>query len=259
MVAILRSAADWEFYLRATEEARPAVSGRWWNPYGLFATLPERPCRDGEAVDPEHLLLLLEGFSPDGETRLRRISSSPVRASGLDIAFIADKSLSAVRATADSAQRVRIEEAQDAAVRTAMRDVFARCCVVAQRRASRRELHGGCILGALFPRFDSPAGHPHLHTHAVVFNLVQSEVDGRWHSLDPQSWRKWVIAAGAVYRDVLAEGLTSAAGLHIERHGERGEFFRVAGVSQNLLDLWSEGEVGDGTWHSPESGEQELW
>src|SRR5690625_5510733 len=40
------------------------------------------------------------------------------------------------------------------------------------------------LVATAFDHFDSRAGDPHLHTHVVISNKVQTVLDGKWRSLD---------------------------------------------------------------------------
>jgi conjugative relaxase-like TrwC/TraI family protein len=49
------------------------------------------------------------------------------------------------------------------------------------------------LIATAFDHFDSRAGDPHLHTHVVISNKVQTLLDGKWRSLtDGQCTRLWL-------------------------------------------------------------------
>jgi conjugative relaxase-like TrwC/TraI family protein len=93
---------------------------------------------------------------------------------------------------------------------------------------------------------------PQLHTHAVIFNLTETE-DGVTHALQPRELYRTQQYATAVYRSELATRLT-ALGYEIER-GKSGQP-EILGYSQEYLDASSprRQQIQDYLTHEKQSG-----
>lgn len=50
------------------------------------------------------------------------------------------------------------------------------------------------LAATAFDHFDSRAGDPHLHTHVVISNKVQTVLDGKWRRLDGRPMHAAVVA-----------------------------------------------------------------
>jgi conjugative relaxase-like TrwC/TraI family protein len=124
---------------------------------------------------------VLDGL--DGDGRLLRDSSSPVKVAGYDLTFSAPKSVSVLFGLGEPEIREAVRRAHDKAVAAAMGHVER--TAVAVRRGHGGlivEPAGGLVVG-LFRHRTSRVGDPQLHTHAVVANLGKGP-DGRWSTLE---------------------------------------------------------------------------
>ena len=76
---------------------------------------------------------------------------------------------------------------------------------------------------------------PHLHTHAVIFNVTRTD-EGKYHALQPRELYKSQRYASAVYRSELAARL-AALGYELEQkqHGE----FEIKGFTPEYLEASS--------------------
>lgn len=66
------------------------------------------------------------------------------------------------------------------------------------------------------------AGDPHLHTHVVISNKVQTVLDGKWRSLDSRPMHAATVAISEMHEAVFADHLTRALGVTWETR-ERGK------------------------------------
>ena len=251
MVATIRRMAPDSYYLKARKTWRPAEmegagggvglyvggtepGGAWWSPgvFGEFA--------DGGAVDARDFRLLWHGFDPKRGYALVRNSGSQKRCPGLDITFSADKSVSALWAIAGEGLRDEIAQAHNDACRVALAEIIRRHCNWTRTRPTGGdiELVRGELAGAMFQRGASRENDPQLHTHCLVFNLVQDE-EGEVRSHYRRPVFRWQKAAGAVYRNALAWHLQERLGIRMERYGTDGAFTRVAGMPESLIAEWS--------------------
>jgi len=70
--------------------------------------------------------------------------------------------------------------------------------------------HGGVAwvavdgaIASLFDHWDSRAGDPQLHTHAVIANRVQRISDGKWVTLDSYTLHRNMVAVSEKYNSIL--------------------------------------------------------
>lgn len=244
MVATIEQASQAEFYLdrqrsyrhpneyvRAGEEP----DGVWWNPSGLLGLA------DGGGVDSRDFFRLHDGMAPDGSGKLTQNAGGVKRSPGLDLAFNADKTVSALWAIADEGLRAEVSKAHGDAARTALADVIGKYCGVTrvQDGEENRRVVPADILAALFQQGASREGDPQLYTHCVIFNVVRTCRDGRYRSLHQKPAYFWKMAAGGAYRNALAWNLRTRLGIRMEQYGPDGAFTRVAGMPEALVAQWS--------------------
>ena len=73
------------------------------------------------------------------------------------------------------------------------------------------------LIAAAFDHWDSRAGDPHLHTHVVVANRVQT-ADGTWRSLDGATLFRYTVALSELHEGVLQDLLTDRLGVAWTTH-----------------------------------------
>ena len=153
-------------------------------------------------VDPEEYLAVMDGRSPDGDTRLAR-GRGGRRVCGWSLTFSAPKSLSLLWAFGDPELAETVRGAHDRAVAETM-------SVLEAEAARARRGHDGTtlhdvdgLIAAAFRHRSSRAGDPQLHTHVIVANVVRSIEDRRWSGLDSRGLYDLKMAGGALYRSAL--------------------------------------------------------
>jgi conjugative relaxase-like TrwC/TraI family protein len=157
-------------------------------------------------AEKEHVYRLAAGFDHEtGKEGLVRNAGKETRNPGHDLTFSAPKSVSIAWALSDPELRKGIEQAQLSAVRQALTYLedkagFSRVGTDGQ------ELVKCPLLFALFEHGTSRALDPQLHTHALLINLTVHP-DGRTTAVDSTYLYHFKMAAGAVYRAALAEGM----------------------------------------------------
>ena len=52
------------------------------------------------------------------------------------------------------------------------------------------------LIATAYDHYDSRAGDPHLHTHVVISNKVQTVLDNKWRSLDSRPMHAAVLPVG---------------------------------------------------------------
>ena len=253
-----------------TDGITPGRCGVWWNPWNLFDGV-----EDNDAVTLYQFRHLARANNPDdGEKLIHADRGNRQRPVGLDLTFTADKTISALWAIAPREDRDKIDLAVRDAVRGALEDTILKYCSIAWLTVPGDVgiFVPGKLVGAVFPLYKDAWGNPHLHTRCVLFNCVQChrlehyEHDeqqalarwaqatghytlthfwpeplqwGLWGSLPETAIREWTEAAGALFRCYLAYPLQHELGVRLEQYGPNGEFTRVAGIPQELIDMWS--------------------
>ena len=146
-----------------------------------------------------------EGLDPHSGEALVQNAGSPKRNPGHDLTFSAPKSVSIAWATADEAMRKAIQIQQDKAVRDALDFIEAKAGYARVGRNGEQVVKTS-LLFALFEHGTSRAMDPQLHTHALCINLTMHP-DGRCTAIDSTHLYHWKMAAGAIYRASLADGM----------------------------------------------------
>ncbi|MCW2928394.1 MAG: conjugal transfer protein, partial [Thermoleophilia bacterium] len=144
---------------------------------------------------------------------------------GYDFTFSIPKSASILWGVADAATQSRIAQAHHAAVSEVVAYIERE---VAATRVGTTALYGAVaqvgvtgIIATAFDHFDSRSGDPHLHTHVVISNKVQTLLDGKWRSLDGRPMHAAVVALSELHESLFADALTRALGVQWEMR-ERG-------------------------------------
>ena len=219
-------------YLNAGSEP----DGLWFNPNDLLGLA------NGTKIDSKHFFRLYSGLHPETRQKLTQNAGSEKRSPGLNLDFSADKSVSALWAIAGDDLRAKIEHAHNDACRMALQEKFLEKCSYTRTRVGGAggeiQVLPARLIGAMFQHGTSRAGDPHLHTHCVIFNAVQTEQDGRWRALHQKPFYYLAKSAGAAYRSHIATKLVQLD-IQIERYGRDNAYVRIKGFPQDLLKLWS--------------------
>lgn len=201
-----------------------------------------------EAVSPEQIQNLFDGWSPDrkealvqnaiwrpgDDWKLGELSDRPKsRNLGWDLTFSAPKSVSVVWSQLEGENAAYIERVQRESVHTALKwledsGVYSR---TGKRGATKQAAK---ITAALFEHYTSRAQDPQIHTHALVMNIAH-RVDGYTGALESHGLFVNQKIAGALYRLELATGLKKL-GFDIERTGNA---FKISSIGQDLIDEFS--------------------
>ena len=243
MVATLAQMASAEYYLESQKSYRhpneyylagKEPDGEWFNPAGLFSLT------DSGKIDSKHFFRLYSGFGPESREALTRNAGSEKRAPGVDMTFSADKSISALWALLPVDKRAEIERIVVDAARAALEaTVFKYCAYTRLEEDGQTVIVPADIMAATFLHRTSRENDPQLHVHCTFFNVARTHKDGKFrahHQYPVYSWKK---PAGAAFRNYLAWELQQKFGVAMEQYGPDGQFTRIAGMPQDLLDMWS--------------------
>ena len=173
------------------------------------------------------------------ETRRRAVA-------GYDFTFSIPKSASILWGIADATTQARIVQAHHAAVAEAIAFIereaaFTRTGATVRDGAVAQVGVSGLIATA-YDHFDSRAGDPHLHTHVVISNKVETLLDGKWRSLDGRPMHAIVVALSELHETLFADALTRDLGVTWEmreRGRDRHPAWAVSTVPDDLVAEFS--------------------
>src|SRR5690625_2996022 len=165
---------------------------------------------------------------------------------GFDFTFSIPKSASVLWAVADAGTQALIAEAHHAAVAQMVaymeREVaFTRAGASGGNGAvAQVDVRG--VIATAYDHYDSRAGDPHLHTHVVISNKVQTVLDNKWRSLDSRPMHAATVALSELHEAVFADHLTRALGVEWEareRGRDRNPAWSIVSVPKPLVDAFS--------------------
>jgi conjugative relaxase-like TrwC/TraI family protein len=160
---------------------------------------------------------------------------------GFDLTCSAPKSVSVLWALADAQTQAAIHRAHRDAIDIVLGWAEANVAFTRTGAGGRVQAPVRGLVAAAFDHWDSRAGDPHLHTHVVVANRVQSE-DGTWRSLDGATLFRYTVALSELHEGVLHDLLTERLGVgwatHPRQHSATPRW-DLAGVSTDLLEEFS--------------------
>ena len=228
-----------DYYLNPDGEPTQAP-GRWLSSADTLARLGI----EGERIEGNDFIKLMEGRHPRSGEWLRRAGADGGRAGGIDVTFSPPKSVSAVWALGDRTQRADMEAAHAEAVSEALAHLTETVPVV------RRSIEGQPVeepardLIAAEYRHTTTRGvmegdppDPQLHSHVVITSAVRE--DGRIVAVGSRPVFRSAREVGAYYRSALAHQLTERGYAIEQGTGKKERYFEIAGVPRGLLDAFS--------------------
>ena len=222
-----RAGADYYLSDLARELPTPGGAGRWAGVaaagLGLEGTF-----------GPDEFRALLQGAHPGTG---RPMGSGRTSVAAFDLTFSAPKSASVLFALGGADTARRLVALHDDAVHGALA-YLERHGVSAVRRAGpeRSVIATTGVIAGTFTHAVNRNGDPHLHSHAVMMNLVHG-VDGRWSACDGRGLAAHREAASAVYGAHLRAGISAALG--VRWTGGPGRPAEIEGVGAALLGEFS--------------------
>ncbi|WP_449224138.1 MobF family relaxase [Agromyces aerolatus] len=165
---------------------------------------------------------------------------------GFDFTFSIPKSASVLWAVADAGTQALIADAHHAAVAEVVafmeREVTATRTGATGRDGAVAQVDVAGLIAAVFDHYDSRAGDPHLHTHVVISNKVQTVLDGKWRSLDGRPMHAAVVALSELHEAVFADHLTRSFGVSWEARDkgrDRNPAWAITAVPEALVKEFS--------------------
>ncbi|MGA5584513.1 MobF family relaxase [Streptomyces thermodiastaticus] len=165
---------------------------------------------------------------------------------GFDFTFSIPKSASVLWAVADAGTQALIADAHHAAVAEVVafmeREVAATRTGATGRDGAVAQVDVAGLIATVFDHYDSRAGDPHLHTHVVISNKVQTVLDGKWRSLDGRPMHAAVVALSELHEAVFADHLTRSFGVSWEARDmgrDRNPAWAITAVPEALVKEFS--------------------
>lgn len=166
---------------------------------------------------------------------------------GFDFTFSIPKSASVLWAVADAGVQALIGDAHHRAVAEVVafmeREVAATRTGATGGDGAVAQVDVTGLVATAFDHFDSRAGDPHLHTHAVISNKAETVLDGKWRSLDGRPMHATVVALSELHEAVFADHMTRTFGIEWEaremgrdRNPAWGDLGRAGGSGDRVLD-----------------------
>lgn len=161
---------------------------------------------------------------------------------GYDFTFSIPKSASVLWAVSDAGTQSLIADAHHAAVAEMVafmeREVAATRVGAVGHNGAVAQVDVTGLIATAFDHYDSRAGDPHLHTHVVISNKVQTAHDGKWRSLDGRPLHAATVALSELHEAVFADHLTRAFGVGWEAREmgrDRNPAWAISAVPEKLV------------------------
>ncbi len=161
---------------------------------------------------------------------------------GFDFTFSIPKSASVLWSVSDAGTQSLIEDAHHSAVAEMVafmeREVTAARVGAVGRNGAVAQVDVTGLIATAFDHYDSRAGAPHLHTHVVISNKVQTTHDGKWRSLDGRPLRAATVALSELHEAVFADHLTRTFGVEWEAREigcDRNPAWAIVAVPEELV------------------------
>jgi len=197
----------------------------------------------------------IDGSRTDGGGPAERAAASAVdqpddkrrrAVAGYDFTFSIPKSASILWGVGDAATQERIVAAHHAAVAEVLaymeREVAATRTGTTAQGGAVAQVDVTGLIATAFDHFDSRAGDPHLHTHVVISNKVQTVLDGKWRSVDGRPMHEAVVALSELHEALFADEVTRSLGVQWqqrERGRDRHPAWALTGVPEALVAEFS--------------------
>ena len=213
--------------------------------YPVYKSRDEHVADRVNALDPS--LSLQEKATAIAQIEAEEATKSPRRAvAGFDFTFSIPKSASVLWAVAGARTQQLIADAHHAAVAEMLaymeREVAATRTGATSGDGAVAQVDVRGLIATAYDHFDSRAGDPHLHTHVVISNKVQTVLDDKWRSLDSRPMHAATVAISEMHEAVFADHLMRAIGVGWEtrdRGMDRNPAWAISSVPEALTAEFS--------------------
>ncbi|MDC9671780.1 hypothetical protein CEX93_10985 [Xanthomonas euvesicatoria] len=225
-------------YLRQSAEYYAQAESAILPPAQWSGAIAEKLRLNEEGRDAEKdLANLLLGLDPNTGEKLVQNAGKENRRLGWDLTFSPEKAIDVAFITADSDEQKRILSVHNQAVNEALafvqENLFARA---GHNGTERKDSKGLCIRQVV--HIDSREADAQLHTHNIIVNLALGD-DGKLRSVEEKTLLQIEKAAGAFYRQRIAQGMKSL-GYGVDRKAVLDADGRETGMVKTSINGISE-------------------
>lgn len=183
-------------------------------------------------VQQEEFQSLAFGYDPKTGKPLVQKAGDEHR-SGWDLTFSSPKSVSIAWALGDRETQLKIQEAHDRAVESALSYMERNAAFCRSRHGGKEELRADLACG-VYQHYSSREQDPQIHSHVFVFNVGVGE-DGKIRTLEGSHFFEWKMAGGAAYRVALAREMQDVGYTVLPD----GNSFRLKEIAKGLERVFS--------------------
>jgi len=223
----------------------PVTGDSLGSAYRNYPTVTERVKQRTAGLDPA--LALTERAEAVAAIEAEETTKGARKAvAGFDFTFSIPKSASVLWAVSDAGTQSLIADAHHAAVAEMIafieREVAATRVGTTGRNGAVAQADVTGVIATAFDHYDSRAGDPHLHTHVVISNKVQTAHDGKWRSLDGRPLHAATVALSELHEAVFADHLTRVFGVEWEARDmgrDRNPAWAISTMPEELVAEFS--------------------
>lgn len=223
----------------------PVTGDRLGSAYRNYPTVTERIQQRADKLDRD--LDVTERAEAVAAIETEELAKGSRKAvAGFDFTFSLPKSASVLWAVSDAGTQSLIADAHHAAVAEMVafmeREVAATRAGAVGRNGAVAQVDVTGVIATAFDHYDSRAGDPHLHTHVVISNKVQTAHDGKWRSLDGRPLHAATVALSELHEAVFADHLTRTFGVGWEAREmgrDRNPAWAITAVPEKLVAEFS--------------------
>lgn len=161
---------------------------------------------------------------------------------GQDLVFTPPKSVSSLWAIAPNDLRIEIERIVDQTVKDTLLWLEQNACFTRVGLRSEEQIDTNGFVATLYKHFDSRAGDPNLHTHAVVSIKTQATEDGKWRAVDGSTLFRFAVSASQRFNAEVMQRMNTELGLDlVTRQVEQGKqpVVELAAIPAEVLNMFS--------------------
>ncbi|MFI1622385.1 MobF family relaxase [Streptomyces lydicus] len=180
---------------------------------------------------------LTVGETPAAARRAGALGRQP-KVTGVDLVFRPQPTLNLLWALGDDETRKAIEDAHERAITTVLAWIEDNAAVIRYGAGGihrTRPAHG--LVAARFRHYEARSGMPLLHDH-LLLSVKAQRLDGAWGSVHTEALYENVVAASALYNEMVMAEACEALGLASEPRTVtvgRRPVMEVAGVPHELI------------------------
>lgn len=161
---------------------------------------------------------------------------------GFDFTFSPAKDISLLWGLGDNGVREIVEKAHHDAINRTLARLEATALYTREGSGGKNQVKTRGLIAARYDHWDTREGDPHLHSHVVVANKVQTQ-DGKWLTIDSRGGVfPSAVAISEYYDNILMDILTARLGVAWEIRSETRSgkpIWGIQGIDESLIQEFS--------------------